>query len=84
MVAGTKKAYFWVFAFSAWLATSPASLAARAIAEGANVSGQVASHTSVRPFLQGITEIPSGLLPSEHACPWAPGERGSLLRPVTV
>ena len=33
------------------------------------ISGQVASHISVRPFLQGITEIPSDLLPSERAMP---------------
>ena len=75
MVTGTKwwleprRAYFWVFAFLAWLATSPASLATRATWEGANVSGQVASHTSARLFLQGITKIPSGLLPSERAMP---------------
>ena len=68
-MAGNEKGVLLGFAFSAWLATSPDSLAAWATWKWANVSGQVASHTSVRPFFQGITEIPSGLLPSERAIP---------------
>ena len=67
MVAGTEKGVLFGFAFSAWLATSPASLAARATWEGADVFGQVASDISVQPFFQGIIEIPSSLLPSERA-----------------
>ena len=64
-----RRVYFWGFAFSARLATSPASLAARATWKGANVSGQVASHTSALLFFQDITEIPSDLLSSEREIP---------------
>ena len=48
-----------------YIATNPASLAARAMWDGANVSGQVASHTNVWPFFQGTTDNWSGLFPSE-------------------
>ena len=48
-----------------YIATNSASLAARAMWDGANVSGQVALHTNVWPFFQGITKIRSGLFPSE-------------------
>ena len=34
--------------------------------DGANVSGQVASHTNSWPFIQGTTVIPSGRLPSDR------------------
>ena len=37
--------YFRVFVCPAWVATNPASLAARATCDGAKVSGQVASQT---------------------------------------
>ena len=69
MVAGTEKGVLLGFAFSAWLATSPTSLAVRATWEGADVLGQVASDISVQPFFQGISEIPSSLLSSECAMP---------------
>ena len=69
MVAGTEKGVLLGFAFSAWLATSPASLAARATWEGEDVLGQVAFDISVQLFFQGIIEILSSLLPSEHAMP---------------
>ena len=76
MVAGTEKGVLLGFAFSAWLATSPASIVARATWEGVDVSGQGASDTSDQPFFQGITEIPSGLLPSERAMPMGSRREG--------
>ena len=49
---------------SAEAATVPASLAALDRYEGANVSGQVASHTNNLPQLHGTTVMPSGRFPS--------------------
>ena len=58
----------WPPKHTSWLKINPASLAAKTMWDGANVSGQVASHGNIRPFFQGIMEIPSSLFLSERAC----------------
>ena len=57
------------FCCSACSATNPGPLEAKAMCEGARVSGHVASHTSTRPQLQGMIDAPSGRLPSERHKP---------------
>ena len=54
------------FLSSARAATAPASLVELDTYDGANVSGQVASHTNSWPFIQGTTVIPSDRLPSDQ------------------
>ena len=62
-----------IFAFSgirsAWLAISPAPVAANDMLEGAKVSWQVTSHTKDQPFFQGMMGRPSGRLPSDRQRP---------------
>ena len=58
-----------VFSCSACSATKPGSLEANAMWEGTSVSGHVASHTRIRPQLQGMIDAPSGCVPSEQRIP---------------
>ena len=62
-------AYLHLFFFSACSATAPASLVDKVMYDGASVSGQVASQSSGLPCLQGMMDIPSGLLPSDRERP---------------
>ena len=64
-----RSAYLAFFCCSACSATNPGSLEAKAMCEGARVSGHVASYTSTRPQLQGMIDVPSGCLPSEQHKP---------------
>ena len=58
-----RAAYFSCLFRSARAATAPASLVALGRWEGANVSGQVASHTRSLPLFQSTSVTPSGRLP---------------------
>ena len=64
-----RSTYLAFFCCSARSATNPGSLEAKAMCEGARVSGHVASHTSTQPQLQGMIDAPLGRLPSEQHKP---------------
>ena len=81
MVASTLRwECFSVFRRSAWFATAPASLTARARCERAYIgrSGHVASHISARPHFQGITNAPFGPFPFAHEVPKGSRWEGTL------
>ncbi len=66
-----KTLVFRTFPFSAAEATFPDSWVARALYDGARVSGQVISHTSRQPDLHGARVTPSGFFPSDPKRPLA-------------
>ena len=73
-VMGTKwwpasKCVFLVFYCWALFTTTLASLVARLVCEGASVTEQVASRTSIFSPFQATIEIPSGCFPSDGSLP---------------
>ena len=68
-MAGHKGGVLLFLFRSASSATTPASLVASVMWDGANVSGHVASHTRTHPPLHGTIVAPSGRLPSDREIP---------------
>ena len=67
--AVARAAYFATFFDSASLAVDPASADEIVTCDGANVSGQVASHRRQRPRAQGTRVTPSGRFPPPRSKP---------------
>jgi len=64
-----KEEYFLILADSAEFASLLAPLEEVDTLDGARISEQVKSHSNGKPCLQGIKDMPSGLLPSSRHTP---------------
>jgi len=64
-----KEEYFLILADSAEFANLLAPLEEVDTLDGARVSEQVKSQSNGKPYLQGIKDMPSGLLPSSRHTP---------------